>query len=231
MNVQIRLRTSQSFNDLEYIKDWLDISPRGFAFEHEPNPDNHHYHIYLFGIPRKDPTPMRRYLGRYLPTKECYSVGITCGKEKKAIVDKLAYQYGTTDKLLDPVWSKGFSKEELYKFEIEAAAHYKQKEDRQNRNKQVVTEILVINEEKLKPDRVWERLMMELIENPTKYDGKSVHQIKSMISVEYLRKLKAIPRPSDLHRYAVSLFHIVKYEAHIKEAEIPDDALESEYLR
>lgn len=229
MDFQIRIRTPEVFGDIEYIKHWLEAAGSGFAFEHDL-PDNHHYHIYLFGLDRK-PDPMRKYLAKYLPEKTCYAVGITAGKKKEPINPTIAYQYGTTDKLLVPVWTKGFENK-LEVFAQQAEAFYQQMKERQERRKQVVTEILVINEEKVRPDRVWERLMTELIENPGMYDGKQVHQIKSMISVAYLRQLKAIPRPSDLHRYAVSLYHIAKYGLHESErAVIQDDALEEEYLR
>lgn len=214
---------------MEYIKHWLEACQSGFAFEHKPTDDNHHYHIYLFGLDRK-PDPMRKYLGKYLPNKTCYSVGITAGKNKEPISPMIAWQYGTTEKLLEPVWVKGIDKVEQYT--LSAEAFYSQMRQRQERRKQVVTEILVVNEDKIRPDRVWERLMSELIENPNKYEGKQVHQIKSMISCEYLRKLKAIPRPSDLHRYAVSLYHISKHGLHVNEnAVLEDDALDGEYLR
>lgn len=229
MDFQIRIRTSDVFNDIEYIKHWLDATGKGFAFEHSL-PNNHHYHIYLFGLDRK-PDPMRKYLAKYLPSKESYAVGTTAGKKKEPLKDIVAYQYGTTDKLLKPVWVKGFDADKIEVFALAAQAFYQQQEQRRERRNQVVTEILVINEEKVKPDRVWEGLMKTLIENPDMYDDKAVYQIKSMISVDYLKKLKAIPRPSDLHRYAVSLFHIVKYDLHRREADIPLDALEQEYLR
>lgn len=229
MDFQLRLRTDDVFNNIEYIKHWLEACERGYAFEHD-KPGNHHYHVYLFGLDRK-PDPMRKYLAKYLPTKECYSVGTTAGKKKEPINTMIAYQYGTEATLKEPVWVKGFDEHQMEVMKLSAAAFYKQKEDRENRRKEVVTEILVINQEKAKPDRVWEHLMTEMIENPNKYDGKAVHQIKSMISVSYLNKLKAIPRPSDLHRYAVSLYYINKHGLHVKEGEMPEDELDNEYLR
>lgn len=229
MNFQLRIRTDAAFEDLEYIKHWLDATGKGFAFQHSL-PGNNHYHIYLFGLDRT-PDPMRKYLAKYLPSKECYAVGTTAGKKKNAIIDKWAYCYGTTKELLQPVWHKGFTEDEMVGFQIFAAQHYEQERLRQERRNAVVTELLVINETKVKPDRVWEGLMQKLIENPDIYDGKSVPEIKSMISVDYLRRLKAIPRPSDLHRYAVSLWHIVKHDLHVRDADIPLDALVEEYTR
>lgn len=175
---------------------------------------------------------MRKYLAKYLSNKECYSVKTTAGKDKQPITELIAYQYGTEAEALPPCWSKGYEEQKLESFALSAAAFYKQQELRQNRKNQVVTEILVLNEEKVKQDRVWQRLIEELIENPTKYEDKTVAQIKSMISVSYLRQLKAMPRPSDLHRYAVSLWHINKHGLHASEtAIIDDDALVEEFLR
>lgn len=229
MNFQIRIRIPDAFGDIEFIKHWLDETSKGFAFEHDLS-GNHHYHIYLFGLDRK-PDPMRKHLGRYMSKKENYAVGVTAGKKKEPVIDWVAYQYGTTDKLIKPVWTKGFSDEQLNRFHDGAERFYAQQKAKHDRRNQVITEILVIEKEKEKPDRVWQHLMEDLIRNPDMYDGKQIHQIKSMISVSYLRRLKAVPRPSDLHRYALSLYYIVKHELHVKEADIPLDALDNEYLR
>lgn len=173
---------------------------------------------------------MRKHLFRYLPSKECYMVGTTAGKNRTKIVDMIAYQYGTEDTLSPPVWSKGYDDQKLEVFRVNAEAFYDQKKQQEKTRQKVVTEIMVINQEKIKPDRVWERLMEELISGPDKYDGKNVAQIKSMIATSYLRQLKPVPRPSDLHRYSVSLYNIVKYGLHKREdAEIPDNALEETY--
>lgn len=229
MDFQIRIRTDDDLSDMDYVQEWMELARAGFAFEHDLT-GNHHYHIYLFGLDR-NADAMRKKLGRYLPSKEHYAVGKTAGKDKKPINDQLAYQYGTTNKLLTPIWYKGYEPDQIEKLAFQAEAFYQQYEQKKNKKNQVVTEMLVIHEDKPKPDRVWEKLMQELIEKPDLYDGKQVHQIKSMISVSYLKNLKAIPRPSDLHRYATSLYYIVKYDLHSKGQEIPLSALEEEYLR
>lgn len=225
MDCQIRIRTDELFSDILYIKDWIEHAREGFAFNH-CLPDNNHFHIYLFGLDRH-PDAMRRTIGKYLP-KQNYSVSKTAGKDKKPINPMIAYQYGMSDALLQPIWIKS-EKEDIYR--ISGEAFYKQHKLRQERKNQVVTEVLVLHDEKPKADRVWEGLMSDLIEHPHMYDDKAVYQIKSMISVAYLKRLKAVPRPSDLHRYAVSLFYIVKHDLHNRGQDIPLDALEEEYLR
>jgi len=225
MDYQIRIRTDESFDDILAIKGWLGGCTEGFAFNHNL-PNNNHYHIYLFGLQRTAKT-IRETLSRYYE-KQCYAVSTTAGKKKEKLEARVAFQYGTTSYLKEPVWRKT---ERYEQYQLSAQAFYHQQKERQERKSQVVTEMMVITEEKAKVDRVWQQLMEELIETPTKYDGKSIPQIKSIISVEYLRRLKAVPRPSDLHRYAMSLFYIVKHDLHKNGYEIDDDALENEYLR
>lgn len=123
-NYQIRIRTDVEWEQLDYIAEWLQIAKAGFAFEHK-KPNNHHYHIYLFGLERNDDA-MRRYLGKHLPSKECYAVSMNCGKKKKRPIEPQgAYTYGTTMALIDHNWSKGFSNEELEKFQQFAKDFYK----------------------------------------------------------------------------------------------------------
>lgn len=114
MNVQIRIRTDAQLTEMGYVADWLSECPQGFAFEHSL-PDNHHYHIYLFGV-KHHPDWMRRHLGKHLPSKEHYAVSTTCGKKKKPVDTTGAYIYGTTSKLLSPVWFRGFSDDEMSQF-------------------------------------------------------------------------------------------------------------------
>lgn len=128
MNLQIRMRTDDIFADMAYISAWLNETPRGFAFEHDIS-GNHHYHLYVFGLAR-NPDAMRRHLGQHLPTKECYAVSKTCGKKRKRLVEpEGAYIYGTTKRLLDPIWVKGFSDDEIMKLALKAQLFYKNRDE------------------------------------------------------------------------------------------------------
>jgi len=212
MNYQLRIRTDEGFADIVYIQDWLGSTTKGFAFEHN-KPGNHHYHVYLFGLDR-NADAMRKLLGRYLPGKECYIVGTTCGGKKKLkITPEGAYQYGTTKHALSPIWVKGYTPEEVTKFHEAAIVHYKP-----------MDVVNIIREEHyvVRPDRVWERL----IAKQEDYKGITIKAIKSKLCAEWLNKGKAIPRPSDLHRYAVSLYYLNKYEG---AQMIPDTALMEEF--
>lgn len=230
VNLQIRLRTMTPFTSLEFIQSYLNGCVEGFAFEHN-KPDNHHYHIYLFGIDIK-PDSVRKTLQRYMPTKETYSVATTAGGSKRLPLDpRIAYQYAKCpDSNPTLIWSRGFDQATMERYELAANAFYEQQEKRRTERNAVLTEVLVINNEKIKQDRTWERLMNEMIENPGKYRGKTVPQIKSMIAVDYLRQLKAVPRPSDLHRYAISLYYIQMHGLHTADdKKISDEALVLEY--
>lgn len=211
MNFQIRIRTDASFPDISYITHWLDESPRGFAFEHN-KPGNHHYHVYLFDLERNCDA-MRKHLGKHLSDKQRYAVGITCGAKKKTkITPKGAYIYGTTDKLLSPIWSKGFSLEELQEYHEAAVKFYKpvpiiaHPDDAKN-----LPEVIY------KVDRVWERLR----DHREDYQGLTVKAIKSKLAADWLNNGRAVPRSADLHRYAISLYYLNKY----KDEVVPDDAL------
>lgn len=205
---QIRIRTEQEFSEINYVTQWLNEAREGFAFCHN-KPGNHHYHIYLFGL-KRDAGSMRKTLYRYLKDKSKYSVSQTC--KTGPITSMLAYQYGTESTLTPPVWFKGFTQEQLSGHKLAAAEYYESlKKDTQG----VVS---VTREEHyiIRPDRVWERLL----DNRDKYRDMTVKMIKSTISAEWLNNGKAIPRPSDLHRYAISLYMLNKYDGII-----PDDAI------
>lgn len=216
MNIQVRIRTDESFSRISYIKDWLNETPRGLAFEHN-KPGNHHYHLYLFGLERNCDA-MRRHLGKHLP-KECYAVGITAGKKKVKITPEYAYQYGTTKSLNNPIWTKGFPLEELETYHKNAEKFYK------------VPIVVSDTDAKLpeviyKVDRVWEKLR----DHKDEYKDMSIARIKSKISADYLNNGKAIPRSADLHRYAISLYYLNLYVGEDRHGFVTDTALEEYYI-
>ena len=88
-----------------------------------------------------------------------------------------------------------------------------------------VTQVIKEEHYVVRPDRVWERLIDQI----DKYQGKSIKQIKSTIAAQWINDGKAIPRPSDLHRYAVSIYYRNKYFNKDWDHTVPDWALEGEY--
>lgn len=213
MPLQVRIRTDAPFNDIPFIREWLAETEAGFAFNHNI-PGNNHYHIYFFNLNRQADS-IRKTLNKYLGDKTRYAVSKTAGKEKLTILDWLAWQYGTTSDLFEPVWVKGFTEAQIQEFKEGATNYYNaeaQREDPDN--------VEIIRHEHFypRPDRVWERLR----EKYQTYEGKTLAQIKSSLAAEWLNNGKAIPRSADLHRYSLSLFYLNKYPRNM---DIPEDGL------
>jgi len=221
-NIQIRLRTPRYEDVVEHLGDYIMKADAAMIFHHN-KPDNNHYHVYLFEIDVK-PDSIRKKLQRAGYEKTCYAVGNTCGKEKKPITTQGAYQYGTTDLMLEPVFHKGLTDVDLGIFRDCATVYYNKPIDTTPKNGDhhvIIKETTIIP----KPDKTWEKL----VENIDKYKEKTIKQIKSMIAAQWINEGKAIPRPSDCHRYAVSIHYRLKYFNKDWNYEVPEWALEGEY--
>lgn len=219
MSFQVRIRTDAEWAKLGYVTEWLNDCEKGFAFRHN-KPGNNHYHIYLFGLQR-NPDAMRKYLGRYLPSKECYSVGTTAGKKKEPIVDMKAYCYASApDSNPEEVWMKGFT-------EGEKEAFHRYVEDYYHKPEKEYPIVVTPEDAKglplvvFKTDRVWERLSA----NADDYRDLTVKAIKAKLAAEWLNAGRAIMRNADAHRYALSLFYLNKH----RDGPVPDDALLGEF--
>lgn len=219
-NIQIRLKTEKYEDVVQHVGDYIVNADSSFVFNHNL-PDNNHYHIYLFETDIK-PDSIRKKLARYYK-KTSYAVSTTCGKKKKPIEPKGAYIYGTTEELLDPVHYTGYTETDMSLFKDIAVIYY---------NKSVETPLrtgdhIIVKEDHFitKADKTWEKL----VENIDKYKEKTIKQIKSMIAAQWINEGKAIPRPSDCHRYAVSIHYRLKYFNKDWNFEVPEWALEGEY--
>lgn len=218
-NYQIRL----THTNYDAIKDYFDKSEKYMVFKHKPigNEENEHFHIYLIrsSIARAD--TIREKLQRSRFSKVDYAVSTTAGRRKEKITEYLAYQYGMAPKS-QPVLmeSKGISETEFTNWKMKAEMFYDILEQKRKKvEQQSIGPVTVIREVIQRPDKVWERLVAD----EDKYSEKTIKQIKSMICAEWLNMGKAIPRPSDLHRYATSLYMRQKYKGN----EVPDDAMEN----
>jgi len=204
---QIRIRDDDTNRVIENLEFYF--TDRYMIFRHEPNPDNIHHHIYIFGLYR-NADAIRERLRKLGYAKERYAVSVTAGKKKEKIDAGKAYQYALNP-LSKPevICIKGFSDEELEKFKEQTEKYY---------NPPIIATPAdgVLPEVIIKQDRVW----MGLRDDIDKYRGLTVKAIKSKICAKWLNEGKAIPRPSDLHRYAVSLYYLNKHEGLI-----PDNAL------
>lgn len=223
MNFQIRI-TNDTY---DIARDYLDGAEKFMVFHHTPqdNPDNKHYHIYLFNSPIQDAGSIRKRFERAKLPKSKYAVGTTAGKRKEKITEYLAYQYGLAPKSNPKlVEHKGFTDEQFAQWELKKDMFYDMinSSKRKSITQQFADgEITVIREIAIRPDKVWERLVAD----EEKYSNKSLRQIKSMICAEWINNGKPVPRGADLHRYAVSL-HI---RSIYKNNEVPDNAFENEF--
>lgn len=224
MNFQIRLRESDTQRVQDFLNDYIYDSEKVLIFKHSPPKIengitvyvNEHHHIYLFLLERKADS-IRKYIGRYYD-KTRFSVKTTSGGTKNLpITLEGAYQYGTSEHLLAPVFSKGVEESHLDVLRMSAEVYYKPQGVKLNTGDVIIVTKEIHHE---KQDRVW----LRLLDQRDIYIGKTVPQIKSMIAAEWLNSGKALPRPCDLHRYSLSLFYKNKYTD-----EIPADALEDIY--
>ncbi len=228
IDVQIRLRVGDTERCKEILDLYISMIQYGFAFRHEPNPDNQHHHFYLFGIRRTADT-IRKTISNYLP-KESFAVGETAGRKREKLNPQIAYQYGAKptgedNKIAEPVWMKNCD-DKIEVWKTEAQAFYDQQLRYQKRWNAALMEVMVIRDTVVKVDRVWERLQEDQLLRE-RFTGKTVTQIKSMIATQWINNGKAMPRPSDLHRYAVSLWYMTKYP----DGNIPEDAMVDEFNR
>lgn len=214
MHIQLRIRDDLPWAELsKYLEVWTQKAASGFAFHHDL-PGNSHYHVYLFDIEITKQAIRERLAKRYGDRQ--FSVMTTCGgKKKMQITPILAYQYGTTKDLLEPVWVK-INEMDLAEYKSKAQKYY------YFSSNEYTPATLITREEKVvvKTDKVWEKLL----DQKETFKDKSIKQIKSSICADYLNNGKAIPRGCDLHRYAVSLFILCKYE---EEVIVPDFAMEN----
>lgn len=226
MNFQIRIRDGDYHRVMGVLDSYIDEAEKVLVFAHNPPKEvfgtivynNQHHHIYFFNLNKTD-AGIRKYLGSYY-SKESFAVKKTAGGKKALeLTPAGAYQYATTEKLIDPEYTKGFEDHQLEEFRLRAEFYYRKPGE--PTPKQHGDTIVVVREETVvKQDKVWIRLL----DNKEKYRSKTVAQIKSSIAADWLNQGKALPRQCDLHRYALSLYYILKYEG-----EVPEDALETVY--
>jgi len=218
LDTQVRLTEEDTQRVIQFFAAYIHLATRVLIFKHN-KPGNIHHHCYFFNLDRTD-AAIRKYIGHHYK-RECFSVSHTCkGKKREPLTERGAYQYGTEKTLDDPVYQKGFAQHDIEVFKLAAEAYYKQFEPKELQN----GDTIIVTKEiyTARQDKVWEKLK----EQQDRYMNKSIIQIKSMISAQYLNEGKALPRQCDLHRYSLSLFYRCKF---VEVEEIPEDALEGIY--
>lgn len=220
-NFQIRLRTDNFTLVKEILENYINAAEKVLIFRHEPHNENIHFHIYLIKIQITDEA-LRKKCSKYFKDKDLYSVKKTCGGKKNLpITLEGAYIYATNPKSnSELVFFKGVFSDQLELFEEKSANFYHKEE------KPTEINTVVINHDNYYPkqDKTWEMLK----DQSDKYIDKNIKQIKSMICAQWLNNGKAIPRPSDLHRYSLSLFYLNKFKD--EPDGVPEYALEGEFV-
>jgi len=214
-----QIRITRPYAEAETLmRRYLAKARIAFAFQHEPDEEVNrlHTHFYMFDLDR-DRKSIWDFLNRSgLKGNGDFSISQTAGKKKLPLSVKYAWGYGTKPELLRPEWVSGMTEEQRESCETFAKIFHNTIKDAEIPKELVRVEVNVE-----KKDNVWEKLK----ENLPKYKNKRLCQIKSMICAEWLNNGKAMPRGADLHRYALSLYVLAKYE----DEEVPEWALESEF--
>lgn len=211
---QVRIHREYKFIENTF-QDYIDNSVISFGFEHEADDEvsRTHVHHYFFGLKRTRQT-IDAYCRRYYSTNSEFSVSQTCGKKKRPLDVRGAWIYGTTEKLLEPKWTRGLSEDELMWLRMEAIDFWnKIKESAQTKTAVQVVEVVI---EKDKKDNIWtdyyEKVFLEWRKGEeSKFKNFTLDMFKRWITADYLNKGKAPPRVADRNRYAYGLYVLNKH--------------------
>lgn len=220
INFQVRLRTDDYNLCNEILEDYIKDAEQVLFFRHSPSNENIHFHIYFFKLQRTDQA-IRDRCAKFLP-KENYSVKKTCGGKKNLpITVDGAYIYATSPKSNSELkFFKGIFADQLELLELKSKEFHHIEE-----KSETSVKVEIHDHYYPKQDKTWEMLK----EQSDKYFDKNIKQIKSMICAQWLNNGKAIPRPSDLHRYSVSLYYLNKFKDEKGVVDVPEYALEGEF--
>lgn len=188
------------------LQDYIEKSERVLLFQH--GPDNgaarDHVHVFFFGLTTK-PDTIRETLRKYVPGKMDLCVKTKAGKKNDIdITDQGAYNYGSRDGKITPVYTKGYTLEELNLLQDTAELNGKLVEQR--RAETIVYSV----REVVKVDNVYNRLFEEAHHLPRRKE-MTYNEWKKWIVFQYLKAGKPAPRTADGNRYAYSIYMNMKY--------------------
>lgn len=230
MNDNRHIRITRVWADVSIqmiMADYFHKSDRVLIFQH--GPDNgaarEHIHIFCFGLTTKQDT-IRETLRKYVPGKMDLCVKSKAGRKNDVeLTDQGAYNYGSRDGVIKPVWSKGYTDQELD--ELYKCAEHNRAEKQKNNESKVIYAI----QEVVKVDRVYLRLIEEAHHYIPEDARKSMTLTdwKRWVVMNYLRAGKPAPRTADGNRYAYSLMMSFKYDLINNPMECPLTALTTDY--
>lgn len=209
------------------MADYFHKSDRVLVFQHTPDSgaSREHVHIFCFDLSTK-PDTIRETLRKYIPSKMDLCVKTRAGKKNDIeITDQGAYDYASRYGQIKPVWTKGYTDDELTK--LYDASLLKAAEIKTKREENVVYAI----REVVKVDQVYNRL----IEESTLYipaetrKAMTLQDWKRWVVMNYFKAGKPAPRTADGNRYAYSLMMTSKYDFSNPESYPPLTALTTDY--
>lgn len=209
------------------MADYFHKSSRVLVFQHGPDSgaSREHVHIFCFGLDTKTDT-IRETLRKYIPGKMDLSVKNKAGKKNDIeITDQGAYNYASRDGLIKPVWSKGYTDDEMSQLLEASLLHAAEVKTKREEN------VIYAIREVVKVDNVYNRLVEEAHHNIPDEARKAMTLLdwKRWVVMNYLRAGKPAPRTADGNRYAYSLMMSFKYDLINKPLECPLSALTTDY--
>lgn len=191
------------------LSDYINDSERVLIFPHakDSGAARDHIHAFFFGLKTK-PDTIRERLRKYVPGKMDLSVKTRAGRKNDLeITDEGAYNYASRDGIISPVFTKGYTEDEIR--ELQSRAELKREEIKKVREETVIYSI----REVVKVDKVYIRLCQEahaIPENDRK--NMTLTDWKKWIVLNYLKAGKPAPRTADGNRYAYSIYMSYKYD-------------------
>lgn len=203
-----QLRITQSWDDVKgHLTKILDRTPFYFVFQHNADRDiqRTHIHAYLFNCSYAGISIRTHLKSKDFKGNSDFSLSQKAGKGREPLTIEGAYRYGTTVDLDPPVAHHGFDAQMLEYLKNDAQEYYDTWRQENDLSKE---EFRVVYLEKTltAKDATWEYLYKKFHETTLDIASWSVDTFKAYICRDWLERMKALPRPSDLHRYAWSLY-------------------------
>lgn len=211
-----QVRIHREYDEIkDMLEDYVAQSAIAFGFQHEADEEvsRTHCHTYYFGLKKAKNTVDKYFRSRFTGGNADFSVSQTCGKKKRPLDVVGAWNYGTTEKLLEPTYTHGLSEEEIKYLRLQAIEFWnKIKAARAKPKGQNTVEIIEVVIEKEKRDNVWLRYFEKMMLNKAEMKTWSRDKIRRWIIADYLNQCKAPPRVADVNRYSFGLYILSRKE-------------------
>lgn len=192
------------------LASYLAAATRVLAFQHNADKETSrdHIHIFFFGLDVQADS-IRKYLRKYVPSTMDLCVKTRAGKKNDIeLTDQGAYNYASRDGILSPVFTKGYTQDELD--QLKNCADLNRQEKEKKREETIIYSV----KEVIKVDQVYNRLYEQAMLYIPEKDRKemTLTDWKRWVVMNYFRSGKPAPRTADGNRYAYSLMMMTKYD-------------------